>query len=68
MNKYYCRCGEEINPRRYSLGFRACLTCGEVKAQRVRHTVAPLHKSAYFLITDKRQLAQLNKYNNGETN
>ena len=65
MSKYVCRCGEEINPRRYQLGFRACLTCGEVKANRVRYTVAPLHKSAYFLV-NRSELKGLNKYGNGD--
>lgn len=66
MRTYYCRCGEEIAPERYALGFRACLSCGEVKARRVRHTVAPLHKSAYFLITNKADLRGLNKNYAGE--
>jgi hypothetical protein len=65
MSKYFCRCGEDIDHRRYKLGFRACLSCGEVKARRVRHTVAPLHKSAYFLVS-RADLKGLNKYNNGE--
>ncbi len=66
MTKYVCRCGEDIDPRRIALGFRACLTCGEVKAQRVRHTVAPLHRSAYFLISNKNDLKGLNKYATNE--
>lgn len=63
---YVCSCGEGIDPRRYALGFRACLTCGETKAKKVRHTVAPLHKSAYFLITNKADLRGLNKNYSGE--
>lgn len=64
---HVCRCGEGIDPRRYALGFKDCLTCGDTTARRVRHTVAPLHKSAYFLITNKADLHGLNKnYAGGE--
>jgi hypothetical protein len=57
---YVCMCGEAIAPMRYKLGFKTCLACGEVQAKQVRHTVAPMHKSNYILITDRDLLVGLN--------
>ena len=61
LTKKYCRCGEEIEPERLALGSYICLTCGEERAQREknRRTVVPLHKSNYIIITDKKELTQL---------
>lgn len=60
VGKYVCLCGVQIAPARYALGFRTCLECGEVKAKQTRHTVAPMHKSNYILITDRDLLVGLN--------
>ena len=57
-------CGTEVNTNRARLGFNTCLTCGEVAARRVRHTVVPLAKSNYIAVTDPKMLKQLNKYAN----
>jgi len=51
---------EDIPLRRYQLGYRTCLTCGEKQAKKVKHTVAPLNKSNYMLFTDVNLLKQLN--------
>jgi hypothetical protein len=36
------------------------MTCGEKAARAVKHTVAPLNKSNYVLVTDRALLKQLN--------
>jgi hypothetical protein len=55
-------CGDDISPARYKLGYRTCMMCGEEAARAIRAAwcVAPLHKSNYMLITDRRDLAGLN--------
>lgn len=58
----YCRlCGSAVNPRRFELGFYTCLECGERNAKRVKHTVVPMHKSNYTVVTDRDLLQWLNK-------
>lgn len=57
---YHCNCGNTIPQRRYELGYRTCLVCGEVHARQVKHCVAPMHKSNYMLITDMSLLQGLN--------
>ena len=51
---------EKVPYRRWQLGFSTCLPCGEEQAKAVNHTVAPLHKSNYMLITNRQDLAGLN--------
>lgn len=55
-------CGDDILPARYKLGYRTCMMCGEEAARAIRAAwcVAPMHKSNYMLITDRRDLAGLN--------
>ena len=55
-------CGDDIPPARYKLGYRTCMMCGEEAARAIRAAwcVAPMHKSNYMLITDRRDLAGLN--------
>jgi hypothetical protein len=36
------------------------MPCGEQQAQRVKHTVAPMHKSNYMLISNHEDLIGLN--------
>lgn len=55
-----CGCGEEIDIRRYRLGYRVCLACGDKEAKARKFCVANLHKSNYILITDKSDLIGLN--------
>jgi hypothetical protein len=52
--------GERVPPARARLGYRTCLSCGEVAASKIRHTVAPMNKSNYMLFTDPTLLKQLN--------
>lgn len=49
-----------INPRRVEAGYDTCLPCGETKAKKRRHTIVPMHKSNYMVITDKRDLMGIN--------
>lgn len=49
-----------VDPRRYKAGFDTCLPCGEGEAQRVRHTVVPLHKSNYIVTTNRDDLKGIN--------
>jgi hypothetical protein len=37
-----------------------CLDCGEVAAKKVKHTIAPMHKSNYVVITNRTDLVGLN--------
>ena len=53
---------EEVAAKRVEAGFITCLRCGEVDARRVRHTVVPMAKSNYIVVTDRTILKQLNKY------
>ena len=55
-------CGDDIEPKRYALGYRVCLWCGEdeAKAERASWCIAPMHKGNYMLITDKDDLVGLN--------
>jgi len=56
----HCICGEEIDPRRYILGYKFCLWCGEERAREVRHCIVPMNKSNYIPVTDASMLKQLN--------
>ena len=57
-----CWCGDDVEPRRWALGIRCCMACGESQAIKDRATwcVAPMHKSNYMLITNRQDLAGLN--------
>jgi hypothetical protein len=58
---------ERIPPARYKLGYRTCMSCGEAQAKQVRHTIAPMPKSNYILITDLSLLKGLNSSHKGNT-
>lgn len=60
MKPICARCGEEFARGRYDLGFRTCLSCGEVAAKAVRHCIVPMNKSNYIPVTDRNILSQLN--------
>jgi len=55
-------CGEPVSPKRWSLGYRLCLSCGERQARQRKHTVVPMAKSNYIVVTDPQLLRGLNKY------
>lgn len=54
------KCGDNIDLRRVGLGYRLCLICGEAEARKRKHTIAPMHKSNYVLITDTELLKGIN--------
>ena len=53
-------CGDTFKWARFELGYKLCLDCGDDAAHKVKHTIAPINKSNYMLITDHEQLKQLN--------
>tara|TARA_R110001632_G_scaffold66794_2_gene157143 strand:- start:101 stop:214 length:114 start_codon:yes stop_codon:yes gene_type:complete len=34
------------------------MSCGEIEAQKVKHTIVPMHKSNYVVVTDKSLLKE----------
>ena len=61
MPKFTCsKCDNHIATSRHVLGYRTCLTCGEVDARKVIHTIVPMHKSNYMVVTDLRLLKGIN--------
>ena len=54
------KCGDHVLHQRYKLGYTTCLKCGEVDARKTKHTIAPMHKSNYMVITNKLDLQGLN--------
>ena len=53
------KCNKPYSPARRLLGRLTCLVCGESAANEVKHTVAPLNKSNYMLLS-REELKQLN--------
>ena len=52
--------GQTVPEQRWYSGRHTCLSCGEREARRVRHTIAPLNKSNYIVVSDRETLKQLN--------
>jgi hypothetical protein len=50
---------------RNGAGFITCLRCGEADAKKVRHTIVPMHKSNYVVVSDRALLKCLNKVARG---
>lgn len=51
---------EKVPYARWKLGHHTCLSCGEQLAKKAKHTIAPMHKSNYMLITNLDDLRGLN--------
>jgi hypothetical protein len=47
------KCDGEVNPKRWALGYRSCVDCGDGKKE---FTSAPMHKSGYVLVTNAADL------------
>jgi hypothetical protein len=61
-----CRnCGDDVPSGRTLLGYTTCLACGDIAARKVKHTIAPLNKSNYVLISNYAELAMLNPKRSG---
>ena len=53
-------CDSEIADARYALGYKTCLSCGEKNALNYKHTIVPMPKSNYIVVTDLELLKGLN--------
>ena len=53
-------CDNELDIRRYELGYNFCLSCGDTLARSVTRTVVPVHKSNYVLVTNRDELKGIN--------
>jgi hypothetical protein len=64
VTKQTCTCcyAATVPPARAALGYHTCLACGEKAASKVRHTIVPMAKSNYVVVTDPALLKGLNKY------
>jgi transposase-like protein len=49
-----------VEPQRAKALRPTCAACGEEIARQVKHTVVPMNKSNYMLVTDRSLLTQLN--------
>lgn len=53
-------CHAEVHDKRVKLGYNTCMICGDKEAKQVVHTVLPLHKSNYMLVTNRQDLIGFN--------
>lgn len=53
-------CGDDVPPKRAALGYKVCISCGEIRARKVKHTVCCLAKSNYYYVSDLEWLKQTN--------
>lgn len=53
-------CGDTFSRARKSIGYKLCMPCGDGQAKQRQHTIAPMHKSNYVLITNREDLKGLN--------
>ena len=53
-------CPNNIPVGRYDAGYITCLLCGDKQARTVKHTVVPMHKSNYVVITKRSDLVGIN--------
>lgn len=58
-------CGDTFAPARRQAGYHLCLACGEQQARQVKHTIVPMPKSNYILVTDPSLLIGLNSSHRG---
>lgn len=55
-----CTCGESISIQRAKLGYRTCLSCGELEASTKKQCVVPMHKSNYVYVSNIEMLQGIN--------
>ena len=53
-------CGRVYQYEREALGYDTCTQCGEYQARKVKHTIAPMHKSNYVVISNLKDLEGIN--------
>ena len=51
-------CGESFQYERKAIGYDTCTQCGDEDARLVKHTIVPMHKSNYVVVTDKSLLRE----------
>lgn len=49
-----------VEPQRARMLKPTCAECGEKLASKVKHTIVPMHKSNYTVITDSADLKGIN--------
>lgn len=54
------KCGDDVDIKRWQLGYHTCLHCGEKDALTFKHTIVPMPKSNYIVVTDLELLKGLN--------
>jgi len=54
------KCDDKVAKKRWDLGYRLCLDCGDEVASRVVRCVVPMHKGHYFPVFDKADLVGIN--------
>lgn len=59
------KCGDHVLQARWKLGYKTCLMCGDAQAKAVKHTIVPLPKSNYIVVTDMQMLVGLNSSHKG---
>lgn len=52
--------GVRVEPQRRHMARPTCMACGEILARKMQHTIAPINKSSYMLISNMEELKQLN--------
>jgi ribosomal protein L37AE/L43A len=58
---HYCRtCSDAVDPRRWALGIKFCMPCGDEIAKQRKFTVVPMNKSNYIACFERETLKQLN--------
>ena len=57
-------CTDIYSAKRANAGYNVCMPCGDAQAKKARHTIVPMSKSNYVVVTDLSLLKGLNKYAN----
>ncbi len=52
--------GAEYSIKRKAIGVDVCLSCGDEVAKSKKHTIVPMHKSNYMVVTDLKLLKGIN--------
>jgi hypothetical protein len=58
-------CGDIYSALRHRMGYTLCMPCGESHARTVKHTIVPMPKSNYIVVTDRSLLLNLNSSHKG---
>jgi len=53
-------CGESFQYERKAIGYDTCTQCGDEDARLVKHTIVPMHKSNYVVISNLKDLEGIN--------